>query len=176
MKKKLSTSRLVLLGLACVYSLLVTGCIRPSSERPPMTQLQTREVQSRDFDTDNIKLVMKSMMNVLQDEGFIIKNAMLDLGLLSAEKNIDVEDKFHAFAACLAAGAQQARWSKYQILEASANVSEFGAKTRVRINFQRKTLDNYGCPKDVITLKDPQYYQTFFEKVSKGIFLQEQEI
>ena len=35
---------------------------------------------------------------------------------------------------------------------------------------------NYGCPKGVVTISDSLYYQNFFEKVGKGIFIQEQEI
>lgn len=152
--------------------LLLSGCI-PRVEEPPVTQLQIREIQSREFDVSDTKIVMKSMMNVLQDEGFIIKNAVLDLGLLCAEKNIDIENKFQAFLAAMN-NAESARWDKQQILEASANVSEYGCKTRVRMNFQIKTIDNYGCPKEVKTLMDPEYYRSFFEKVSKGIFLQQE--
>lgn len=140
-----------------------------------MTQLQVREVQTKDFDTADTKLVMKSMMNVLQDEGFIIKNAVIDLGLLSAEKIINVENRGTAIFMTLAMG-HEARWEKQQTLEASANVSEFGSKTLVRINFQTKTLDNFGCPRDVKSIQDPLFYQDFFEKVSKGIFIQEQQI
>ena len=55
-------------------------------------------------------------------------------------------------------------------------MSEFGSKTRVRMNFQTKTMDNYGCPKDVKSIKDPKYYQEFFDKVNKSIFLQEQGV
>jgi len=155
--------------------IILTGCSHPNSSDGPLTQLQVREIQSMDFETDNTKLVMKSMMNVLQDEGFIIKNAVIDLGLLSAEKNINIEDKTQAIFMTLCVG-NSARWDKQQILEASANVSEFGHKTRVRINFQTKTMDNFGCPKDVVTVKDPLHYQNFFEKVGKGIFIQEQDL
>ncbi len=159
----------------CMCGVILTGCVHPHSDEGPIAQLQTREIQTRDFDTTNTKLVMKSMMNVLQDEGFIIKNAVVDLGLLSAEKNIDVENKGQAILAAML-GDSNARWNKQQIFEASANVSEFGSMTRIRINFQTKTLDNFGCPKDVKIVNDPLYYQKFFDKVSKGIFLQEQEI
>lgn len=160
--------------LASASTFLLTGCVHFPSE-PPMTQLQVREIQTRDFDTSDTKLVMKSMMNVLQDEGFMIKNAVIDLGLLNAEKIRDVENTSKVMMARLLSG-EYARWDKQQTVEASANVSEFGSKTRVRINFQIKTLDNFGCPQDVISVSDSLYYQRFFEKVSKGIFLQEQEI
>lgn len=173
MKMMVKCGTVPLVFFALVISL--TGCMMHTNDEPPATQLQVREIQTRDFDTDNSKLVMKSMMNVLQDEGFIIKNAVVDLGLLSAEKNIDVENKSEMFMQIFL-GGEHARWSKHQVLEASANVSEFGSKTRVRVNFQTKTIDNYGCPKNVETIKNPVYYQNFFEKVSKGLFLEEQAI
>lgn len=162
------------ISFTLLTSTILTGCGLNRCSETPLTQLQIREVQSREFDTKDTKLVMKAMMNVLQDDGYIIKNAVADLGLLSAEKNIDIENKTSAFFMTLL--VQNARWNKHQILEASANVSEFGNKTRVRINFQIKTIDNFGCPQDVLSLEDSQYYQDFFEKVYKGIFIQEQAI
>jgi PBP1b-binding outer membrane lipoprotein LpoB len=163
------------ISLAIIASMMLSGCAHYDSSDSTLTQLQIREIQSRDFDTANTKLVMKSIMNVLQDEGYIIKNAVVDLGLINAEKTINVEDTTTAILMVLCANSN-ARWDKHAILEASANVSEFGSTTRVRINFQTKTLDNYGCPKNVVTIKDPRIYQYFFEKVSKGIFIQEQNI
>ncbi len=156
--------------------LFLTGCVsyHEVSERP-LSQLEVREMQSREFDTKDVKLVMKSMMNVLQDEGFIIKNAVLDLGLLSAEKNMDIEDRHEAARAVFFEGPN-ARWEKELVLEASANVSEYGNKTRVRMNFQFKKSDNRGLPLTTKTVNDPAYYQTFFEKVSKGVFIQQENI
>lgn len=160
--------------LICTIVSLCTSCT-PRPSEPPMTQLEIRVAQTREFETTDTKLVMKSMMNVLQDEGYIIKNAVLDLGLLSAEKQVDIENKTEAFFAVCALG-NQARWNKHQVLEASANVSDFGNQTRVRINFQFKTFDNFGCVKDIKEIKDPEIYQTFFTKVNKGIFLQQEGV
>lgn len=153
----------------------LSGCVANKSIGTVVTQLQVREIQTREFDTCDTKSVMKSMMNVLQDEGFIIKNAVADLGLLSAEKSIDIENRGEAFLCTMLLGSS-ARWSKQNILEASGNVSEYGSKTRVRMNFQIKTMDNFGCPKVIKTIDDLKFYQDFFDKVSKGIFIQEQGI
>jgi len=160
---------------AIALSLLFTGCCVYQENEQPITQLQIREIQTREFDTQDTKLVMKSVMNVLQDEGFIVKNAVMDIGLLNAEKHVDIENKFSSFCLTLMEG-KDARWCKQTVLEASANVSEFGCKTRVRMNFQSKTFDNFGCPKEITTIQDPQFYMNFFDKVSKGIFIQEQNI
>jgi predicted metal-binding protein len=163
------------LALTLVGQIFFSGCMLRQQPETIMTPLQIREIQSRNFDTPDMKLVMKSMMNVLQDEGFMIKNAVIELGLLNSEKIIDVEDKTEAIL-CSLSGDCQRRWKKHQLLEASANVSEFGQQIRVRINFQSKIIDNLGCPCKVETIKDANFYQNFFEKVSKGIFIQEQEI
>lgn len=46
----------------------------------PMTQLEKRQFQTRTYETIDKPLVMKAMLNVLQDEGFIVYNANPLLG------------------------------------------------------------------------------------------------
>lgn len=168
MKPKSRPSKIV--PLALLFSL--SACI-PHTPEPELTQMEVRVIQTRDFDTTDLKLVMKTMMHVLQDEGYIIKNAVSDLGLLCAEKHLNIEDKTAAFLARCLEG-EKARWSKQKIQEISANVSDFGDKVKVRVNFQIKNYDNLGCMMDIIDVKDPVVYQEFFTKVSKGIFLQKE--
>lgn len=139
------------------------------------TQLQIREFQTRTYDTNDTKLVMKAMLNVLHDEGFIVKHASLELGLISATKEADVESKGGAFLSMLFMG-QKAKWKKNSIIESSANISEFGEKCRVRIIFQVKVLDNKGEVMTVKQIADAKYYQNFFSKVDKGLFLEREKI
>ncbi|MFP3868667.1 MAG: hypothetical protein ACLFUU_11005 [Desulfobacteraceae bacterium] len=158
----------------CLPFIFMIGCAT-TTYKPPKTQLQIREFQTREYDTKDVKMVMKALLNVLQDDGYIVKNANVDLGLLSAEKDVDVESKAQAFICALLAG-QQARWKKHCILECSGNVSEHGDKTKVRINFQGKTIDNKGAVMAVNQIDDPNFYQEFFFKVDKGIFIGEQKL
>lgn len=153
--------------------LFAFGC----ATAPPIqkTQLQIREFQTRTYDTNDVKLVMKAMLNVLQDEGYIVKNAVPELGLLTAEKQADVESKTEAFFAAFFAGAQ-ARWKKACFIECSANVSEHGKQTRVRVNFQSKILDNKGGIVELKQIEDEKYYQDFFSRVDKGIFIQKEKL
>lgn len=157
-----------------IISIFVIGCAT-TNITPPMTQLQIREFQTRTYETNDIKMVMKAMLNVLQDEGFIVKNAVMDLGLLSAEKSVDIESKGEAFFAAFFAGVH-ARWKKASIIECTANVSDFGKQTRVRVNFQVKILDNKGGIVELKQIDDEKYYQEFFSKVDKGIFIQKEKI
>jgi hypothetical protein len=158
-----------------VVGCLCVGCVHKNPDEPAMTQLQIREIETREFDTKDAKLVMKSMMNVFQDEGFVVKNVVLDLGLISAEKNLDIENKGQAVLSTMVAGAN-ARWAKQQSVEASANISEFGDKIRVRVTFQTKKIDNLGNPISVEKVTNPKLYQEFFDKIGKGIFIQQENI
>lgn len=164
---------LFILALTCT---LVYGCASATGvTEVPKTQLEIREYQTREYDTKDVKMVMKSLLNVLQDDGFIVKNASVDLGLISATKEINVENKTEAIILGLL-GGQNASWKKNSIIECSGNVSEHGNVTRVRINFQAKTLDNRGNVINVGQITEPIYYHDFFTKVDKGIFLGKQKV
>ena len=142
---------------------------------PQKTQLQIREFQTRIYDTNDTKMVMKALLNVLQDDGFIVKNAVVELGLLSAIKEVDIESKSEAILLILLLG-DKASWKKNSIIESTANVSEFGTQTRVRVNFQVKVMDNKGGVREVKQIEDEKYYQDFFSKVDKGIFIQKEKL
>jgi hypothetical protein len=162
------------LYVSFVIALFAFSCAS-TNVTPEKTQLQVREYQTRTFDTNDTKMVMKAMLNVLQDDGFIVKNAVVDLGLLTAEKEVDVESSGEKFLAIFFMGVN-ASWKKNMILEATANVSPFGERTRVRVNFQAKVMDNRGGVLKVQQVEDEKYYQDFFSKVDKAIFIQKEKL
>lgn len=157
-----------------IASLIILGCATTPAT-PPKTQLEIREFQTRDYDTNDMKLVMKSLLNVLQDDGYIVKVANVELGLLSATKEINIENKGEAVIMALL-GGQNARWQKNSIIECSGNVTEMGKVCKVRMNFQVKNMDNKGGVVDVKTIEDQVFYQSFFAKVDKGIFIGKQKL
>lgn len=157
-----------------ITSLIIIGCATTPAT-PPKTQLEIREFQTRDYDTSDVKMVMKSLLNVLQDDSYIVKNANVELGLLSASKEIDVESKGEAVILSIL-GGQNARWRKNSTIECSGNITEMGKVCKVRMNFQIKTMDNKGGVVEVKTIEDPIFYQTFFAKVDKGIFIGKQKL
>ena len=157
-----------------ILTLIGAGCVSQPVEQP-MTQLQIREIQTRQFNNKDAKAVLKEMINVLQDEAFIVKHANLELGLLAGEKDIDIEDSWNRFFSVMHNG-HQASWNKNAVIEVSANVTQFGQNSKVRVNFQRKIFDNFGRVVKVIQIYDENYYQEFFNKVHKGLFIQEEKI
>lgn len=168
------TTFFVLLPLILV-SLLLSGCLAPRQEK---TQLQIRQFQTRSYDTQDFKLVMKAVMNALQDENFIIKQADLELGFITAQRELDIESMGERFLSGLLAalGGGTAQYKKNSITEATANISEFGNQIRVRVNFQNKIIDNLGKVVKVEQIEDKKFYQEFFSKVDKSIFLAKEKV
>jgi hypothetical protein len=165
--------------------MILTSCtvINRATEETQMTQTQVREFQTRMFDTNDVSLIMKSVLNVLQDDGFIVRNVVMEIGLLNGSKDIDLtntrrsgSDAFwHSFLQGLSGNAspqEKRTYNKIQQIEVSVNVTEFGKQSKVRANFQAKIFDNTGNVVRVYAVDDMKFYQEFFSKVDKGVFLQ----
>ena len=183
---------------------LAASCAPTRAPEPEKTQLEIRECQTRTFEVSDHSAVMKSVLDVLQDDGYMVKNASSDLGFLSATKDIGLNNPHWAsnsndsqfelasdsgfdfgFSIGRSVGVRQrfgmdrrARPSRptHQCIEATVNVSQFGDKVRVRASFQSKLFDNNEAVMRVEQIADDQFYQDFFSKVDKGIFLFQQHI
>lgn len=157
------------------------------------TQLETREYQTRMFDSNDSKFIMKALVNVLQDDGYIVLNAIPELGVILAKKEFDLgkgkkvsndyyQNEFWIdFFIALADSKNKSRnynsntdqtYQKTKLVEVSINVTEYGKQSKVRANFQAKVLDNKGNTVSVSEVNDMKFYQDFFAKVDKSIFLQ----
>ena len=155
--------------ISILISFFITSCA--SSPKTEKTQLQIRSIQTRTYETLESKLVLKAMLNVLQDDGFIVKTAVPELGLLTATKEIDIENASESIPAFLFGGAN-ARWKKNSIIEATCNISDFRDGCKVRVNFTQKILDNLGGILAIRQIYDQKFYQAFFLKVDKSIYIQ----
>lgn len=144
----------------------------------PMTQLEKRQFQTRTYDSTDKALVMKAMLNVLQDEGFIVYNANPLLGFIYGVKDFDTSDPNIDISKEFGLSKARLNWNgvKVATVETTANVTEYGKSMRVRINFKRKLLNIYGNAQFIDDINDENYYQDFFSKVDKAIFLQKQKI
>jgi len=171
----------------------LAGCL--PGPPPPQTALEVRAYQTRDFATPDAALVMKAMLNVLQDDGYVVKNAVVDLGLITAAKEIDVAPGrsnaggglFGGFGGAVVIGGPgpggvivgqdgSSAYPKTELRDFTGNVSTFGQQTRVRVSFQRKVLDNRGGVVEVSPINDLKFYQDFFSRMDKGLFLQQEQL
>jgi hypothetical protein len=148
-----------------------------------MTQLQLREMQTRSYTSRSPVEAMRAVINALQDEGFIVKNADKDLGFLQATRESDLDPNqqgpsfFTMFRGPGFDGVEnQPRWDKALVVECSGNVAVNENKTQVRLIFQRKILDNIGGIRSVEQILEPDFYQMIFAKVDKSLFIQGQKL
>ena len=154
-------------GIAVMLTIIVafatfTGCATSQAK----SQFQIREFQTRSFETTDVKAVLKAIINVLQDEGYVIKQANLELGFINATKEHEVGLKFSELLF-----RPRGEWSSNTIIETTCNVSQYGEICRVRANFQIKTLNRAGGVNKVKQHDSEEFYIDFFAKVSKGIFI-----
>lgn len=158
-----------------LLTLLTLSACSFTPPKPPMSQLEVREMQTRAYEKKKISFtqVMKAVINVLQDDGFIIKNADRELGFITAEKEDDVSSGWEA-ALGFTLNGQQTRYNKNAVTACSVNITEIGPQVRVRSIFQRKVMDNFGAVASVRQIDNPVFYRDFFSRVDKGLFLEGQ--
>ncbi len=74
--------------LAVLGLVLIGGCATttPADVTGPGTQLQVRQIQTRQYDTLDKQMTMRSVIATLQDLGFTIDQAHLDLGTVTATR------------------------------------------------------------------------------------------
>ena len=71
----------------CVSLLIYSGCGAVDAtaglagslfkKKPKVrSQLEIRQMQTRDFDTSETTMVLRAMLNVLQDEGYIVEQPL----------------------------------------------------------------------------------------------------
>lgn len=71
--------------IACTMAICLTGCANPDARvlGAPKSQVETRNYQSRMFETGDKTAVMRSVIATMQDLGFIIERADEKLGTIS---------------------------------------------------------------------------------------------
>ncbi len=184
------------------------ACSSSTTSNPPKTQLEVREYQTRYFEIKDKNIIMKAVINTLMDEGYIIKEANTELGIITAEKTVDVSRTSDEVSSSkpsplgliiigalviitlgliflLSKDGKSSRddseksptettYEKSKVIESTINVSEFSNGYKVRAVFRYKSFDNKGNPTRISQIDDMKFYQDFFSKLDKSVFLQKE--
>ena len=131
---------------AIILSLMVTGCT--GSSTPDVTgsgsQLEARQIQTREYDTLDLKMTMRSVLAALQDLGFTIDTADLNVGTITATR-LHHQDMYENYTMRMTVTVRQ---------KDDGNVA-------VRANARL----------DQSAVSNPKTYQDFFSALDKAIFL-----
>lgn len=149
---------------------------------PEMTQLQMRQLQTRSYDIEDSKRVLQVALAVLQDDGYVVENANTDLGLLTASKSlrdVDVDDTGTAFLkGFLGVGFGGVSSTEYSLIRVSVTVTQHGTKTRIRYapRLSATAVGSGGVDQTEKVITEGEFYQGFFTKVEKGLFIEREGI
>lgn len=163
----------VLLVSACATQ-IPKDALRLAPESLPLRQLQTRR-----FDTSDEKMLLAAGAAILQDLGFTLDASETRLGVLVASKDRSAVEAGQVIFSLLAAfGGAHVPWDEKQKIRASLVTRPSGTErpsVLVRVTFQRIVWNTAKQVTKTEPLDEPRFYQEFFEKLSKAVFLEAHE-
>jgi len=168
---------ILLLGVAG----MVAGCasLPKDALSASETLMSDRVMQSRKYETTDEDRILLSCAGVLQDLGFILEESDTDIGLISASKMrsaLDPRQIIVSYAAVFLF-MPPLPTDKEQKFRASVTTRPAGdSHIAVRVTFQRIVWNSQEDVTRREPLKEPEFYQEFFDRLSKSIFLDAQQI
>jgi hypothetical protein len=140
-----------------------------------------RQLQTRKYNTASEDKIMTACVNLLQDSGFNIDNTEAKLGLILGSKAREAMESGQVAGAIIVAVifGVNVPIDKHQKMFASIVISPAPSEkkaTLVRVTFSRLVWNTHNAVSKAERLEMPEMYQTFFEKLSKSLFLEAQNI
>jgi hypothetical protein len=172
------------IALAAGLMVLLNSCApqipREALQLPPESFKQ-RQLQSRQFDTDERTLLSASSA-VLQDLGFVIEESEPAYGLIFSSKHRDATNPgqvIGAFAVALLTGValpvDRDQWIRISVVTQPIVVDAADptkSRTAVRVSFQRIVRNDRGAVSRQESVVETQIYREFFDKLSQSLFLE----
>lgn len=164
--------------------LILSGCaatIPPEALQFNKDTLANRQLQARKFDTKNEKELLSAASAVLQDMGFNLDESAPSIGVIVASKKRDARDGNQIAGQILVGillGANAMRIDTEQLIRASlvTKPSDNGKEFILRVTFQRIVWNQHKQVSKIEAIHDANIYQEFFDKLSKAVFLQAQNL
>lgn len=145
-------------SLFVLSALIMAGC----ATTVQMTPMEIQEMQTRQFEHDK-QIVFNSVVSVFQDLGYVINQADLQTGIITAEGTAKTDSGLALFGV-----------SKNEQSVANAFVEEIGDATRVRLNFvirSRTSSASGQTGRDDQAVLDADVYRNAFEQIDQAIFV-----
>ena len=175
-----------------IFMLTACGTTPHNAFRLSESALAIRDLQTREYPSMTDEEILSASMAVLQDLGYTIDEMEGTLGVLSASKRADASDQIKVFGSlaldgvkCVFTFGLGCTGSNYK---KSADVQDIRLTlvTRpkpndnhdviVRVTIQRIVWDKTGRISEQQSITDNAVYSSFFEKMSKAVFLERQGV
>jgi hypothetical protein len=175
----------ILIFISLTSLLLLSGCasntIPPEALQFQPDTLSNRQLQSRKYDIKTEKELLGASSAVLQDMGFNLDESNTTLGVIVASKSRDARDGGQIAGAVLMGvlfGANAVTYDKDQKIRASlvTKPADGSKGYMVRVTFQRLVWNQKGILSKIEGINEKEIYQEFYDKLSKSVFLQAQNV
>lgn len=159
---------------------LLSGCAPKSSELVKLSEssLQERQLQTKSYDTIKEGEILAASVATLQDMGFKIDEINRDFGVITCSKTRDareVGEQVGLFLLSVLGGVDLYDMADHiQVIRATVVTVPKSKlkKTVVRLTVQRVIYNHKNVVIRFETIKDPEIYKVFYDKLSKSVFLE----
>ena len=170
--------------LAAALVAVASACQAPIPEgalRMDAVTMPRRQMQTRRYETADEKKLLAACAALLQDLGFNLDESETELGVIVASKDRDAKETGQVIGSIFLAALSnsEAVWDEKQKLRAcivTRPLGETSESVAVRVTFQRIVWNNKGQISKLEGLYEPEQYQEFFDKLSKSVFLEAQQL
>jgi hypothetical protein len=172
-----------ILALFLTGIFLLSGCETMPKDALTLSPeaLAQRQIQTKKYETTDEVKILSACAGLLQDMGFNLDESESKLGLISASKKRSAVDGGQIALSLLMAvlTGVASPTDKEQTMRVSVVTRPVGENPEyiaVRVTFQRIVVNDQNQVSKSESLTDPSIYQEFFDKLSKSIFLEAQEL
>ncbi|ARJ56713.1 hypothetical protein [Campylobacter cuniculorum] len=164
--------------LAFGICLWLVGCATTSKKMMSISasSLEARQLETRYYESKKDLEILSASVATLQDLGFQIDEINRDFGVITSSKSRDAREagqQTGVFLMAILFGANMSMLADHtQTIKATVVVTQVKDKSYVRLTIQRILYNNQGIVNGVETIKEPEIYSSFFEKLSQAIFLE----
>lgn len=171
--------------LILVLVFIITGCGPTAQEMVKLTStsLKDRQFQTKRYETTKEKKILSASVSTLQDMGFNVDEINRDFGVVTSSKTRDAREigqQVGLFFLAMLGGAGAMDLADHtQTIRATVVTTPKEAmkkETAVRLTVMRVIKNHRGMVTRVETIKDNDIYEKFFDKLSKSVFLEEQNL
>ncbi len=180
--------------LLLLATLALTGCetIPRDAFRLSESSLQIREVQTREYAAMTDTEILSASTAVLQDMGYAIDEIEETLGVLSASKRADATDRMKLVGTLAFEGVRcvftfgiACNGKYYGELDDVQDIRltlisrpqlDNENDVIVRVTIQRIIWDKKGRLSEQHTVTDSDVYAAFFDRMSKAVFLEREDV
>lgn len=167
----------ILFSSFCIFLIFIGCSSKPIVESSTKSQLEIRDMQSKKILNTDVKFLTKTVLQVLQDDEFVIVNSDSSLGYFSAKKKLDGGKESYKFAWYdiyypIAIYKVSTLGRLIKEINATVSIRVYEDYSVIRASFNSDLLDEDGKLKSSKTIEEAKFYQEFFAKVDKALFLE----